>query len=170
MADSASPSSADMLVVISLLRQGLAEGHHPFLTVISGSMRPLLQIGDEIQIEPVQPDQLRLGELIVVANRETLVTHRLVAVGGKGLVTQGDWAHKPDPPFAPEDLLGRVICRRRDGRLVALSGPGAGEKSDAIGRLAARRRALIERLPRPLHRPVRALFLVYTSAWCKINF
>ena len=74
----------------------IAVGWRP-LAVLSGSMAPTLQTGDEIVVRPVAPPRLRVGDIVTFkdASRDNaLVTHRVRdvrVVGAKvHVVTRGD--------------------------------------------------------------------------------
>jgi signal peptidase I len=67
------------------------------LAVLSGSMAPALDTGDEIVVRPITPVELRVGDIVTFndsSRRDVLVTHRVrdVRVVGKTVhvVTRGD--------------------------------------------------------------------------------
>lgn len=95
-----------------------------FRLLISGrSMEPVLRDGDDVEAERVLPDELRLGDLVVVDLPEVgLVVHRLLWRSRRGLRTWGDGSRRMDPPVAPGRLVGRVVAALRGGTDVA---PGA---------------------------------------------
>lgn len=113
-------------VVADLLRTSMAQGQRPHLIITSGSMRPLLQIGDEVQLEPVRPHELQQGDIITLVAPATLITHRFWAMkaeanGSKAcLVTRGDRFLTFDAPWQEDYLIGRVIARRRRQRGLSL--------------------------------------------------
>ena len=74
----------------------------PLLTVKSGSMKPVLMVGDVILIEPVKPEDLKVGDVIVFHNPWTgsLVVHRIVRITEKGVYTKGD-ANPAVDPWSP---------------------------------------------------------------------
>lgn len=72
------------------------------------SMWPTLSSGSDILIKP-KPHKLRLGEVVVFAQGDALIAHRLVHRRRSGWVTQGDARRTPDPPHHPEDVLGIVV-------------------------------------------------------------
>ena len=85
------------------------------LHVIGDSMAPLLRPGDRVTVQPVQPDALRLGDMIVVRHPSDLITHRLVAVDEQGWHTKGDNCHRADEPVAVQAIVGRVVAIERGG-------------------------------------------------------
>ncbi len=84
----------DSRVMAELLKRGMSQGQRPYLTISSGSMRPLLVVGDEIQLEPVTIKDLLPGDIITVVAPVELLTHRFYGVyendGCTWLVTRGD--------------------------------------------------------------------------------
>ena len=103
--------------VAEMIRLTLANGRSAWLAVSSGSMRPLLEEGDEVLVEPVQLRQLQRGDVILVRDRLGLLTHRFYGVVNGRLHTRGDRNLLPDPPAQLGQLLGRVVGRRRKGVL-----------------------------------------------------
>ncbi len=117
-------------------------------------MRPTIRPHDEVEIRPVALRDLRRGDVIALAAQAELRVHRFLGLlwdaQGPWLLTQGDAAARPDPPWARWALLGRVLRVRRAGRWVALDRGLVG----ARGRLRAAGRwlpALLRprRLPSP---------------------
>jgi signal peptidase I len=119
----------------SLLREGMGTGHMPYLKVTSGSMAPLLQVGDEVGVQPVTLKQLRPGDIIIVSDRDQILTHRFINVrsspSGPVIVTQGDRARVADQPWAEQQLLGRVVLRRRQRRVLWLDF-GVGQRLNRV--------------------------------------
>lgn len=116
-------------IIADLLRESLARGQHPTLTIRSNSMRPLLQAGDQVWLETAVPIQLQSGELITLWDGRDLLTHRYWATVSRGgeqhLVTRGDRPLTLDPLQPVSHLIGRVMARRRGAhRLTLKSGAG----------------------------------------------
>jgi hypothetical protein len=119
----------DPSTVAELLRDGMKHGQRPYLTITSGSMRPLIHIGDEVQLEPVGPADLQVGDIITIVAPATLLTHRFYGWiekdGQSWLLTRGDRYLNADSPWSAGLLVGRVIARRRQNqRLVLREGRG----------------------------------------------
>jgi signal peptidase len=90
---------------------------HPVMTVLSGSMTPVIRTGDLIVDNPVtatQASDLHVGQIISVRDApgsQTIITHRIVAVkvvhGAVSYVTKGDANNAPDTPLRPApDVVG----------------------------------------------------------------
>jgi signal peptidase len=104
------------------------------LTVLSGSMEPTFSAGDVIAVRSVEPDDIRVGDIITfqpVSNDATLVTHRVVGVGfnsvdGAVLTTQGDANSTPDDPIVAAQVRGLYLFHVPYlGYLLAPLGPYA---------------------------------------------
>ena len=110
-------------IVAEMLRESLQYGASPSLTVVSNSMSPLLRSGDQVVLSSVGPRQIEAGQTITFVtadDRRILITHRVAgSVAGNGnstVSTFGDRSLLFDPPVAVEDVIGQVVCRRRNGR------------------------------------------------------
>ena len=86
------------------------------------SMLPAVRPGDTLVIERVSPDQVRVGDVMLVGRDGRLRAHRVVSVaegcGSPRWITQGDANPAPDPPVNEGELLGRVDYAIRAGKLV----------------------------------------------------
>jgi signal peptidase len=90
---------------------------HPVMTVLSGSMSPVIRTGDLIVDNPVtaaQARSLHVGQIISVREApgsHAIITHRIVAVevvhGVPSYVTRGDANNAPDTTLRPaSDVIG----------------------------------------------------------------
>lgn len=87
------------------------------LTVLSGSMEPALSAGDLVVVRPVDPTDLRVGDVVTVqpvTADPTLVTHRVTAIervdGAVASVqTRGDANGVADDPVLPAQVQGLVL-------------------------------------------------------------
>src|SRR5438045_3104220 len=133
-------SDAQRVSAISsqLVRAGL-EGGNPFrFRIVTESMRPSLRAGDDVIVQAVAWQQLRIGDVVLCDSGRMLVAHRLLAVrspaGQPLLVTKGDANWRLDAPYELRAYRGRVVRVERAGvRAVDLDSKRA--------RLAARMRA-----------------------------
>jgi hypothetical protein len=116
-------------LIVELLRQSMEAGRTPFLNVISDSMSPLIRSGDQVQLAAVTSEALRKGDIIVFSGVKELTTHRFwgfaAAEDPEQMITKGDRPQYFDQLHDIDTLVGLVIGRRRDNRLLDLS-KGAG--------------------------------------------
>ena len=84
-------------------------------TVISGSMRPSLDVGDVVIVGKVPVDTIEPGDIIQFREAEGIATvHRVVKIqeieGNMVFITQGDDNREPDPnPVLAANVVGKVI-------------------------------------------------------------
>ncbi len=88
-----------ILAVLSMLHTVLGITF-PFLVVKSGSMRPVIEVGDIIIIAPVNPSEIRAspenGDVIVFyrpgkkGSPSSMIVHRAIAHVEGGVITKGD--------------------------------------------------------------------------------
>jgi signal peptidase len=94
---------------------------HPLLTVLSGSMAPVIKTGDLIiddSLSPAQSGRLRPGQIIsfeATPGSTLIITHRIVArVVADGKVfyrTKGDANNAPDSQLRPaSDVIGLYVA------------------------------------------------------------
>jgi hypothetical protein len=93
------------------------------LAVTSDSMRPLLQTGDEVVVQPVDPEVLQPGDVIVVERGGEWITHRLVAVDERGWHTHGDNTRYADEAAGVAEIVGRVSMIERGNQTIDLRKP-----------------------------------------------
>lgn len=92
-----------------------ASGAKP-LTVLTGSMQPVLEPGDVAVVRPVDTERLQIGDVITFqaeSGNPQLTTHRIVGVvlttDGVRYKTRGDANGAADPvPVKPEQVKGEV--------------------------------------------------------------
>jgi len=101
------------------------------------SMLPAVWPGDTLMVDRIAPEQVRVGDVVLVGRDGRLCAHRVISVaagsGKRVWITRGDAMSVPDRAVLETELLGRVAYLIRAGRLVALPG----ERS-AMQRLTAR--------------------------------
>ncbi len=113
---------------IEALRQGqLTHETHPlWFRVASGSMRPLFNKDDAIQIESVSADDIHSGEIVAFETPDGLLVHRLLHCeqrdGTRHFLQSGDGALQP-LWLTAANVVGRVVAIRpahRAGEYITL--------------------------------------------------
>ncbi|MCP4690445.1 MAG: signal peptidase I [Desulfobacterales bacterium] len=121
------------------------------------SMRPLLQPGDGLIVDPETPfDALRKGDVICFKSPEKPihVTHRIVGVTPGGCITRGDNNTGPDPYWITPELEPRLLTHvRRGDKTIRIRGGAMGMLTHWKNR--ARRAA--RRLASPLKQAAAAI-------------
>jgi len=98
-------------------------------TVISGSMRPTMDVGDMAIIRDVPADSIGPGDIIQYWSDGEMAIHRVVEVseegGGRLFMTKGDANREPDAaPVYPGQVRGKVILNIPKGGWAAIAAKG----------------------------------------------
>lgn len=100
--------SADMA------RQQLIRGY-PFRFFAGGvSMWPLIRGGAEVEVFPCAYEDIRTGDVVLIAPLGQLVLHRVVETAAERVRVQGDARATADGWFSRDEVLGRLPRRRWD--------------------------------------------------------
>jgi len=104
------------------------------------SMRPVIEDGDVLVVEPIEAGAIRRGQVIVAAGSSGLRAHRVVNGSDAGrpsscVFLRGDALAECDEPVPPERVLGRVLYAERAGRSFRVDGLAV------LGKVAAYRLA-----------------------------
>lgn len=101
---------------VALSRELLSRGHAIEFRVLGGSMLPCIRNGSLIRVKPVDPQDLRLGDVIFYYNdTPNIVAHRLIgkyqSQGRLKLLARGDSLPRSAvEEVEPEQVLGRVVA------------------------------------------------------------
>lgn len=78
------------------------------VTVMSGSMEPVISAGDVLIIH--DEDEYNAEEIVTFWRDEVLVTHRLIEEREQGWITKGDYNNAVDSQLVQKDqIIGKVI-------------------------------------------------------------
>jgi signal peptidase I len=113
-------------------------------------MRPWLRRGDVVVVEAAPIETISRGEVIVFRAGEEFVTHRVIQITPRGMLTKGDALRGFDPLCDISQILGRVFQVERNdkvrynfhSRLWRIVLPLLGTLHAGIGRAAARFRRM----------------------------
>jgi len=89
------------------------------------SMNPTLQAGDSLITEPYNNEKVRPGDVVIFKPLGSVnnVVHRVVKADKHGIQTRGDNNNKVDIwIFTPDDIIGRVVSIKRNGRVLTIRG------------------------------------------------
>ena len=118
--------------IIAVLIIWFSVGLFPFhpTTVISGSMRPVMDVGDVVIVAKAPGDVINQGDIIQFRKPEQVtMMHRVVEIeeteAGKFFITKGDANDKPDSdPVIPENVVGKVVFTIRNIGWVVITVKG----------------------------------------------
>lgn len=129
--------AGEQRVIAELYREALRKGQPLWFRVASGSMHPLLRIGEEVYIEPATAEDLQVGEIAAFETGAGLVIHRIVQrrSGQESiqLVEMSD-TQLHAGPVESGAVIGRVVAIGRGKRRIDLQRPIA----QKCGRVTAR--------------------------------
>jgi signal peptidase len=74
-------------------------------------MEPAIPVGGIVVIKPVDPETLKIGDIICFTLTEpTSITHRIANITNEGFITKGDANEDPDQWIVKkENVIGKVI-------------------------------------------------------------
>ena len=122
--EAATKSAVSPLVLTSLYEELLLKKGELLLTARSGSMAPLIRIGDKVKVKTTSPEAIGFGDIIVYREEEKLVVHRVVAKGK--FDRQPFFLQKGDRSSSPlripaECVLGKVSEIHKPSRCIRLN-------------------------------------------------
>ncbi len=95
---------------LGLISANLIPGHFVFSNK-SNSMSPAITTGDLIVVRPMSSYQV--GDIVsyysIVNYRQTIVTHRIMTIGGNVYLTKGDANEAYDSIILPRLIIGKVV-------------------------------------------------------------
>ncbi len=127
----------DSVVIAALHIEAVRKGQSLWFRVTSGSMHPMLRVGEQVLIEPAVAAQIQVGEIAAFETNEGLVIHRIVQRrrenAGIRLIEMSDVHFRPGPVDS-EAVVGRVVAVRQGNTRIDLQRPIA----QKCGRVIAR--------------------------------
>jgi len=113
--------------LLKLCREVLEKGGTFQFRALGGSMFPFIRPGDLLTTKAVDPTDLSIGEVLLYQREGRSFVHRLIKqkiINGTHLfITHGDHLPFSDPAIPGSQILGKVICIERKGRLIHLDTP-----------------------------------------------
>lgn len=131
----------DNPVIEALYIEAVRKGQSQWFRVVTGSMHPLLRIGERVRIEPTTACQLQVGEIAAFETGEGLVIHRIVQrlTGNERtqLIEMSD-VHLRPGPVSSTAVVGRVVAIQQGVTLIDLQRPLAQKCGQVTARLRYR--------------------------------
>jgi signal peptidase len=103
-------AAAFFVVFLVFYRPVALLGDTYYEPVYTGSMEPAIPVGSIVIIKPVDPETLKIGDIICFQFSEsTSVTHRIINITNEGFITKGDANEDPDTwTVQKENVIGKV--------------------------------------------------------------
>lgn len=80
---------------------------YTFFRVISGSMSNTILVNDFVIVKITK--DINENDIITYKNENNFITHRVISINEKNIITQGDANNTPDEPINKDCILGKVI-------------------------------------------------------------
>jgi len=97
----------------TVIEEVLATGNAARFRARGDSMHPSIRSDDLVEVERVDPESIRRGDVVLARLPRGLTAHRVVRITREGwFVTRGDNAPDDDEPFTAGAIVGRVRARR----------------------------------------------------------
>jgi signal peptidase I len=111
--------------LIELSKEMIRDGYRVRLQAAGKSMYPFIRDGDIIEIERVNVQQIKLGDIIFYHNEDRgIFAHRVIRKSSGNLdplfITKGDANSDSGEEVKPDKILGRVITIERNGQKIRL--------------------------------------------------
>lgn len=116
-----SVSSSQLLLDLST--ELLGQGKRVRFRAPGRSMYPTIRENEAITVEPVAPQDVKVGDIILFRSGESVVAHRVMRIErGKGdtlrfILREDTWGTL-DEPVEAEQILGKVVSVERAGRNI----------------------------------------------------
>jgi hypothetical protein len=112
-------------VTYQLVREVLAKDKTTLTFNCAGnSMRPLICVGDKLQVRSATFESLFPGDIAVFQSQSYLCAHRFMRAygtdGNRMLVTKSDLSTKADEPFSYTHLVGKVVAIQKKNYYIDL--------------------------------------------------
>ena len=76
--------------------------------VLSGSMEPALSVDDLVIV--AEQSEYNEGDIVVYQDGNSLVIHRIIAINGDTVITQGDANNTSDEPITLSAIKGKAVA------------------------------------------------------------
>jgi hypothetical protein len=88
-------------------------GHSVRFKISTLSMAPILQPGDQILVRPISPDQIRVGDLVLIRAGTLRLVHRLIekTLDAQSVrwITKGDNCRSVDETWSTDKIYGIIV-------------------------------------------------------------
>ena len=112
-----------MTAFTTLIESLLAGGCSVRFRASGGSMHPTIRAGDMLILGPIDPTDLRIGDVVLARQSGRLVAHRIADVtksdGGTRVLLRGDALSACAPTVSADAVLAKVVVvERAPGRMA----------------------------------------------------
>ena len=89
-------------------------------SVVTGSMKPVYEVGDGLIAKEISPEEIKVGDDFVYQGKKgtfnnKVITHRVISIekqddGNYKIITKGTANEEQDPDINQTQVYGKVIC------------------------------------------------------------
>ena len=116
-------TTLDTLQLQDLWHKLYTKNGKAWLTVSSGSMAPMIQVGDKVLVKQTAPQHIRFGDIIVFKEAGKLITHRVIGkqVSDRHVIfmQKGD-SNTSATYVLSENVIGKVVCIGKEDKIIRL--------------------------------------------------
>jgi hypothetical protein len=152
-------------VLSEMWQEACENGRTVSFKIVSGSMSPVIQVGDIVQVSRVDPSKIGVGDIVAFRQDAKVMVHRVSAISrsnGGLRFRQGGDAGSTSLEIAARSLIGRIGVIKREGRDIRLDSP----KQIISNKIFGYRLRLLDTLSRGRHQGILAgLWLLVRPPW-----
>jgi signal peptidase I len=120
----AKPDDKVKFVLGEMLQEVCERGKSLSFKIASGSMSPIIEVGNVVKISRVKPSHVRTGDIVAFREGQNVVVHRII--GKKRLNRELIFSHRGDDgaisgKIPAKDLIGRVFLIKKGEREISLN-------------------------------------------------
>jgi signal peptidase I len=141
------------------------QGSRLSFRMVSGSMEPLIRVGDRVRVTKAEPSRLRIGDIVAFRDGQNVIVHRIIGTSrANGQLT---FHHRGDDSaasgkFAANNLIGKVYAIEKDECEI----PNDTPKYELTNRILGWRLRIKDSLGRTRHKHISiGLRLALTPIW-----
>ena len=118
-----SPARSPQNLFVDVSTEILQHGRAIRFRAPGRSMHPTIKDEETITVEPVEKIAIKPGDIILYRSEGGVIAHRVVRIEKRNgtahqFILRGDASGSPDAPVLPQQILGKVVCVERCGRLL----------------------------------------------------
>ena len=144
-----------------------------WLTVLTGSMAPLIHSGDTVLITNVSADRLANGNIAVFKREAEIIVHRILkrfdSTGKTYFLEKGDNTYVSGIVMA-DDIIGKVMAVKSDNRLLNLDSRSGQFAGSVLSKWFYLTTLVMTKFNRSTHKNMRRIGRVLSPAGLFISF
>lgn len=123
-------------IIEEMWQEACERGRSLSFKIASGSMRPMIEVGNVVKVCRARPARIRIGDIVAFRDGQNVVVHRII---GKSLSNahptfrhMGD-ASRSSGKIPAQNLIGRVTAIKKERREIRLDSPRHAISNKVLG-------------------------------------